>query len=186
MKRKREKVQVLLVVSLVLRYLFLLLIGITLFYSDIFYNFLLILTIYPLNFLLNFFYSSTIIGNKILMDSFIIELVPACIAVSGYFLLLILNFTTSIPVVKRVKSLLFLFFALLLANILRIFILSLLIINNFAYFDIVHKVTWYTLDIILVAAIWFFGIYKFKIEKIPVYSDFKMLLLNLKTPVKYK
>ena len=48
------------------------------------------LTIYPVYFLLSLFLDTSLIGNIILIGEFPIELIPACIAGSAYYLLLIL------------------------------------------------------------------------------------------------
>lgn len=150
------------------------------FNSSIIYNIFLNLTIRPVNILLSFFYDSIIIGNSIIINSTLIEIIPACVAISAYFLLFILNFTTSMPARTRVKSILFSFSILLIINILRIFILSILFLNKYAYYDIVHKTFWYLLSILIVIGIWFYSVYLFKIKNIPIYSDFKSLIKDIK------
>ena len=97
-----------------------------------------------------------------------------------YFLLLVLNLTTPIKLKNRIKLLLFSFTALLIINVLRIFILSILFIEDYAYFDVVHKFLWYFLSMVLVLIIWFVSIAIFKIREIPVYTDFKTLIKNIK------
>ena len=159
-----------------IRYISLFIITLVLSFSSIFYKIFLILTIYPVNFILGFFYNSSIAKDTIVMyntaNTLSIVLIPACIAVSAYMLLLILNLTTEIHWKKRIYSLIFSFFSLLFVNIARICILSLLFINNYSSFDIVHKLFWYFLSIIFVVCIWFISVYAFKIKKIPVYDDF--------------
>ncbi|GAF92595.1 unnamed protein product, partial [marine sediment metagenome] len=73
------------------------------------------LTIYPVYFLLNLFFDSSLIGNVVLVeDCFPIELIGACIAGSAYYLLLILNLSTpKIKFQKRV-NMIFLSFIFLL------------------------------------------------------------------------
>ena len=64
-------------------------------------------------------------------------------------------------------------------NIVRIVIFSILALNNFSYFDLAHAFLWYAGSTVLVAAIWFANIYIFKIDKIPVYSDFKRIIKDI-------
>jgi len=109
-----------------------------------------------------------------------ITLIPACIAGSAYLLLLILNLTTPLKPLQRAKSIAFLFISFLLLNIARIFIFILLLINNFAYFDIAHKITWYFSSIVLVILLWFANVYLFKINSIPFFTDAKSLLRQAK------
>jgi len=165
-----------------LRYLFLLIISWLFFFSDIAYKVLLLLTIYPLNFILNLFYTSNIVGNFIYLnnskEAFILEIIPACVAVSAFFLLLALNILTSISLRKRIYSIIFSLLALLIINTLRIFILSILIVNHNSYYDIVHKTLWYVLSIAIVIGIWFLTVRIFKIKSIPAYTDIKFLLSN--------
>lgn len=130
------------------------------------------LTIYPVYFLLNLFFNSSIIGEKIIFEHIRIELVNACIAGSAYYLLLILNLATP-KIKKRLKLIVMSFLIFLILNILRIFFLSLLLYFNADFFDITHKVFWYFFSTIFVVTIWFFQVKKFKIKNIPFYSDIK-------------
>jgi len=165
---------------LFLRYLLILVIGLISAFTTWFYEFLLILTIHPVNFLLNLGYSTVLVGNTITIGTDIIEIIPACVAVSAYFLLLILNLTTPMGLKTRFKSLLFSLLALLIVNILRIHLLSLMFLNNAASFEIIHKLFWYILSTVFVVAIWFITVYLFKIKEIPAYSDIKYLLKTIK------
>lgn len=167
------------VLNMFLRYVFLLAVALVISFSGIFYLFLLKLAVYPVSFLLNILagIDSFVVNDLIIADSAtIIQLIPACVAVSAYFLLLILNLTTQMSAKKRIYSILFSFALFSALNIIRITVLSLLLINDFAYFDIVHKITWYSLSIILVAGVWFMSVYLFGIKNIPVYSDFKYII----------
>lgn len=163
-----------------LRYMSLLVIGAFVSFTTWTYSFLLLLTIHPINFLLSLTYTTDLIGNSLLIQGYNIQIIPACVAVSAYFLLLILNLTTPMPVKIRVKSLIFSLLALLLVNILRIYMLSLMFLNNATSFEIVHKLFWYILSTVFVVAIWFLTIYLFKIKEIPAYSDIKYLIKSLK------
>lgn len=134
------------------------------------------LTIYPVVWLLKLFYETSLSGNFIIINlKTVIEIIPACIAGSAYLLLLILNLTVSMKFLKRIYSILLSFLLLLILNILRIFLLSILYHNNFTYFDITHKFFWYFLSTVFVIGIWFFIVKIFSIKEIPVYTDFKEL-----------
>lgn len=161
--------------NIFLRYVVLLVILLISSFSKVFYDLFLKLTIYPVSWLLNLFYNSSVLKSIIFVNSYSIELIPACIAVSAYLLLLSLNLTLSMPLRKRIYTLLFSFALLLVVNILRIFIFSLLLINNYKYFDQLHEFFWYFLSILLVIGIWFLTAYVFKIRNIPIYTDFKSI-----------
>ena len=100
----------------------------------------------------------------------------ACIAGSAFYLLFILNFSTpKIKLKKRFLILLMDYALFLMLNIMRIFMLSLLLIKNSAFFYLTHLIFWYVISIVLVVAIWMFTIRMFKIKEIPFRSDFKEL-----------
>jgi exosortase/archaeosortase family protein len=158
--------------NLFLRYLLLVVFGI---FLSIFYKVFFPLTFWPVYYLLNLLYTVSLSGNVILISGLGIEIIDACIAGSAYYLLLILNLTTSMKPGKRAYSLLFSFFSLLILNILRIFFLSILFVEKSAFFDFTHRLFWYALSIVFVAVIWFLAVKIFKIKKIPAYSDLKAL-----------
>lgn len=166
--------------NLVFRYISLLVIAIIFSFSDIIYNFLLLLTIYPTNFLLNLFFPSIVYGNNILIQSQIISIIPACVAVSAYLLLIILNLTISLKPLTRLYSILFSVLCLLIVNILRIVIFSLLLLQDFKYYQEIHMFFWYILSTIFVVGIWFLTAYLFKIKNLPIYEDFKQLINKAK------
>lgn len=161
-------------IDILIRYLILILIAFPNLY--IFYLIFTPLTIYPVYFLLNFFFNASLINNIILINEIPIELVPACIAGSAYYLLFILNLSIpNIKIKKRIKMIAFSFTSLLAINILRIFFLSILTINNSNLFDLTHKLFWYLFSIIFVLGIWLFEVKIFKIKQTPFYSDLKFL-----------
>lgn len=164
----------------VCRYLVLLGLILLFSYSSIIYNIFLSFTIYPVNFILNLFYNSAVFESRIFLENSTIEIIPACVAVSAYLLLLILNLTIAMPLKKRLYSLCFSVFSLLILNILRISLLSSLLVEDFVYFEELHKFLWYFLSLVLVIVIWFATAYLFKIKEIPVYSDFKRIIKQLK------
>jgi len=171
MEKKRPDLEV------YIRYIILLILGV---FISIFYKIFFPLTIYPVYFILNLFYSVSIAGKMLVFAEGGIEIINACVAGSAYYLLLILNLTTKIKLKKRIYSILFSISSLLILNILRILFLSILYLNNSVFFDITHKIFWYTLSILFVVAIWFLTVHIFKIKNIPIYSDFKNLKKQLK------
>lgn len=160
------------ILNIFIRYSVLILLGISL---SLFYKILLPLTLWPVYFLLKIFYDVSVSGNILSVAGTKIELINACIAGSAYYLLLILNLTTNMKVKQRFYSIIFSFSSFLILNILRIFLLSILYIKNFVFFDITHKLFWYALSVLFVVGIWFLTIKLFKIKNIPVYSDVKAL-----------
>jgi len=136
------------------------------------------LTVYPSFFLLDLFYDVVLEGIVLNFPEFIanVHIVEACIAGSGYLLLLILSLTTPMKIKKRLQSLLFLFSSFLTINILRIFIFSIIFLHWMTVFNILHMATWYFLSAVFVFVLWIVNINIFKIKEIPVYTDFKFLL----------
>lgn len=164
--------------NLIARYLILLIIGLNLW---LVYLILTPITLYPVYFLLKVFYSSaSVSAGSIFISNYQISLINACIAGSAFYLLLILNLSTHMNSRQRLYSLVYSFSALLILNIARIVILSALFVNNFAFFDITHKLFWYFLSTIFVIAIWFSAVYFFRIKNIPVYSDLKKIRKMIK------
>jgi len=164
-----------------IRYLLVLLAGL----KDLFVFYLIFtpLTVYPVYFLLSLLYPSTVSGTEILVGDYSIKFIEACVAGSAYYLLFILNLTTKMELRKRILSLLYSFFAFLILNIARIFLLSTLFINsncNFFVFDIIHKFFWYFLSTIFVVAIWFSEVRIFNIKTIPFYSDLMFFVESIR------
>src|SRR3989344_5152255 len=108
-----------------LRYVILLLLSI----SNIYLIYLIFtpLTVYPVFFLLNQIFHNAILQENAISfgDGMIIRLIPACIARAAYYLLLILNLSTPMKKITRVKSITFLLVSFLFLNILRILAFSL-------------------------------------------------------------
>ena len=164
---------------LLLRYLILLLLVFSL---PIIYKILTPLTVYPTGFLLRLFYPVVIYKDYFIIKniSTMVEIISSCVAGSAYLLLLIFNLSVSMNLKKRIYSILFSGVSLLILNILRIVFLSVLLVNDFKYFDLTHKFFWYILSTVFVVAIWFLTVKIFSIKEIPVYSDFKYLLDNIR------
>jgi exosortase/archaeosortase family protein len=162
------------------RYLLILLIVLFASFSSKFYEVMLVLTIYPVNWILSIFYTSAVYSNFIFLENISLEIIPACVAVSAYILLLILNFLTQMNLKKRFYSIFFSMTLLLFLNIIRIVFLAVLLVNEYAYFDAVHKFVWYFMSLVIVVGIWFLTAYLFKIKNIPFFTDIKSLLNNYK------
>ena len=170
MKRDAQKI-----IDVIIRYSILLVIGIL--GTPFFYSIFTFLTIEPVYLLLNIFFNPSLISNIIIINNLPIEIIGACVAGSAYYLLLILNLSMPrIKLGKRIMLLLFSFSLLLILNILRIFLLSVLYVSQFSLFDIAHKLFWYIGSIVFVVGIWFLSVWIFKIKEIPFYSDIKSLL----------
>src|SRR4030042_5015777 len=166
---KKEKA----IIYILIRYFVLLVLGI---FSSLFYLIFFYLTILPSYFLLKLFYEVSLSGSVLKVAGLEIGIVSACVAGSAYYLLLILNLTTEMTAKQRVFSLFFSLFLLLTVNILRIVLFSALLVEDYAYFDLLHRLFWYFMSISLVVVIWFFTAWLFKIKRIPLYSDLKTLL----------
>ena len=186
-----------------LRYSLLLIFGL----GNLFIFYLLItpLTIYPVLFLLNQFYGASLISGAngpiceissnlpsfiqniacikttIFFNDYYANIIPACIAGSAYYLLLILNLSTPMNFSKRIKSLFFILGLFLLLNIVRIFSFALIFVNkNYEIFNIAHVASWYFGSTILVVLLWFANVYLFNIKTIPIYTDIKTMINQIR------
>lgn len=160
--------------NLLTRYILLILLGLGPFF--LIYKIFTPLTVYPVYYVLNLFYNATLSETNILINSHTIKIIPACIAGSAYYLLLVLNLTTKMNIRKRIYSIIYSTLLLLILNITRIIILSVFFINSLSFFDLTHKVFWYGLSTVFVVAIWFSQVKIFNIKNIPIYSDLNGLI----------
>ena len=161
--------------DLALRYI--LLLGVVLSNNIPFYFLFTSLTVYSVYFLLELFFNASLVSNIIIINKLPIEIIGSCIAGSAYSLLLILNLSTKgIKLTKRIGILLFSFTIFFVANVLRIFLLSLMFVSGEPLFEITHKLFWYIGSTIFIVGIWFLSVKLFKIKEIPFYSDIKHLL----------
>jgi exosortase/archaeosortase family protein len=127
------------------------------------------------SFLLSFISETTSYQNIILFNTHIIQLIPACIALSAYYLIFILVFSTKgIYWKQRIRILVFSCFIFLIFNVLRIFILVLVL--HAPFFNALHVFLWYFISTLAVFLIWILNIKLFKIKKIPIYSDVRYLI----------
>src|SRR3989344_411609 len=179
MKKKRLKeLKTGFFVDILIRYAILIILALPNFW--LFYFVFTPLTVYFVYFLLNLFFNASVSGTTInIIDYVPIEIIGACVAGSAYYLLSILNLSTpNINLQKRVKMILFSFFFFLIINVLRIFLLGILLVNGSSFFDITHKLFWYIGSTLFVVGIWFAEVKCFKIKEIPFYSDIKLLYKN--------
>lgn len=163
------------ILSLFLRYFFLLIVALP--SLNTFYFVFYPLTIYPLVFIFNLFFTASLNNNFIFIQehNLTLTLISSCIAGSAYYLLLILNMSVpDISTRKRIFMILSSFSALLILNIFRIFLLVL--IFRTSLFELTHQITWYFLSTVFVVLIWFAEVKIFKINSIPIYSDIKYLI----------
>ena len=160
--------------NIVIRYFILALIAIPGF--DLFYMIFLPLTKYPVFYLLSIFNNPVILGNTIFILDKSIEIVGACVAGSAYYFLLILNLSTAnIIYLKRIRMIFFAFIIFLGINIARIFLLSIMYLNDSQFFDFTHKLFWFLGSTLFIVVIWFVQIKNNKIKSIPFYSDLKFI-----------
>ncbi len=161
--------------AIFLRYTIMFLIALPNFW--IFYTIFTPLTVQSVYFILNLFFEVFLTGNIIILNGQIpIEIIPACVAGSAYYLLLILNLSIfKIKLSDRLKMISLSFLAFFVINVLRIFILSTMLLSNFTLFVITHQIFWYVMSTAFVVGIWFWEVKLFKIKEIPFYSDFKFL-----------
>ncbi len=151
-------------------------------FNNLFYSVLGPITLYGSYFLTSIFYEASLKGDILQVSGFDLKFIPACAAVSAYLLLVILILLTKDIGFKRGIAVL-LIGALMIyaANLIRIEILIWLLVNKgLDYFKTLHLFFWKVLASIYVAFVWVFLTRLFKIKEIPLYSDLKYLLLNLK------
>src|SRR3989344_4274176 len=158
---------------LVVRYLTLVVLGI--FGLKLFYAAFSPLTVYPVFWVIKIFDGSALLigGNLISFGSFYVSIISACVAGAAYYLMLILNLSTSMSVKTRVKSLVFLLMAFLLLNIVRIIVFVGFLVSGYSYFDLTHRFIWYFGSTLLIVLLWFGNVWLFKLQEIPIYSDLK-------------
>jgi exosortase/archaeosortase family protein len=162
-------------IYLFIRYLILIIFGA--FNLWIIYTVFTPLTIYPVFGILKFIDSGTslLISNVIVFRGVDAQIIPACVAGAAYYLLLILNLTTPLRITKRLGNLAFILITFLALNILRILIFIALAASGSPYFDSAHQLVWNFGSTLMVVALWFLGVYIFKIQSIPIYSDIREL-----------
>ncbi|MEK6846803.1 MAG: pacearchaeosortase [Nanoarchaeota archaeon] len=191
--------------EVLLRYLILLILGIGNLF--IFYTVFTPLTVYPILTVLDNMYGAELLrgditkacdlltninapsfitnaacmNTTIFFKGYFASIIPACIAGSAYYLLLILNLTTSMEKRKRFYNIIFIIFSFLLLNIIRIITFAVIFANKgFEIFNLAHAATWYFGSTILVILIWFSSVMLFKIKAIPIYTDVKTIINQIR------
>lgn len=165
-------------ILIMLRYIILLILVLN---SYLIYKIFTPLTIYFTVIFLKLFYPVIFFGDQILINQTkIIEIIPSCVAGSAYVFLLILNLFVAMKPKQRIYSILLSFSLLFILNILRIIVLSILLVNDFKFFYLTHKLIWYVLSTLLVVGVWFLTIKIFKIKEVPVISDIKYFIKDIK------
>ncbi len=140
------------------------------------------LTVSPVYWLLKKMYADTVLlgTTTLYFQQNYANIVEACVAGAAYYLLLILNLTTPMPLLKRAKSITFILVVFLVFNILRIVIFARLLVNGADYFDSAHQITWYFGSTVLVIVVWFVNVLLFDIREIPIYTDVKSLMQEIR------
>jgi exosortase/archaeosortase family protein len=113
----------------------------------------------------------------------VIEIVPACVALSAYILFSILILSTKdLRLIKTLKFLIYGSLAILIINIIRIDVLIYaLIFMGSRLFEPVHLLFWKVLSGVVVVVIWIYLTRKYNITEIPIYSDVKYLINKIKS-----
>ncbi len=191
--------------SVLLRYSFLLLLGLGGLF--VFYTIFTPLTIYPVFRTLDAIYGAELLrgditkacdiltnlnapgiitntacmNTTIFFKGYFASIIPACIAGSAYYLLFILNLTTPMEKKKRFYSLIFLSFLFLILNVARISIFAAIFASKgFEIFNLAHAATWYFGSTVLVVLIWFSNVIIFKIKGVPIYTDVKTIINQIR------
>ena len=113
-----------------------------------------------------------------LINEVIVKFVPACAAISAYYLLMLLVLLTmDIKPVVRLKMFFLGSLLILLINIFRI-ILLLIILSHYNYnlFESVHMFFWTLIGSLFVAMIWIFLVKRYDVKSVPIFSDLNYLL----------
>lgn len=134
-------------------------------------------TVYPSHFIIDLFYNANLINGSIFIENYVINFIPACIAVLAYALLFFLIvLTKDINFKKGLKLFGLGSLLILIMNIIRIDILLFILVEfGDNMFDKVHLLFWNFISGAYVALVWIFLVKKFKIRTIPIFSDLKEL-----------
>jgi len=169
---KPKKAEDILLFFIFLRYFFVSLLVVT----NLFSFFLPLLTTKASFYLINLISPAEIYENIISFQSHSIAIIPACVALSAYYLLLILNLATPMPLKTRIFALAYSFILFFIINIIRISFFSFVLTLSQNIFNTLHFAIWFAFSSLIVVLIWFSEVSIFKIKGIPGYSDIKFLL----------
>lgn len=150
--------------------------------KGLFYTLFTPLTVTPVYLIFQALYDDVVrFGpTTIFLKGYYASIIPACVAGSAYYLLLILNLATPMKRGKRIACIGYIFILFLIANILRIVLFGILLTKGYQYFDITHLATWYIGSTLLVALIWFSAILVFGIRDAPVLTDLQALIQDIR------
>jgi len=167
------------VLNLITRYLSILILGLGNLY--ILQKILTPPTIHTTNWILGIFTETILTKNTIRTNSLTLQIIPACVAISAFYLLIFLILSTAdIKTKTRFYAACSAIAILFILNITRILIL--IPMASSPYFNTVHWLFWHLISTVFVVATWFTIIKLYKIESIPIYTDIKYL----KGLIKYK
>ena len=144
--------------------------------TNVFSFFLPFWTIKASFYLINLISPAKLYENIISFEGHSVAIIPACVALSAYYLLLILNLATPMPLKKRIFSLSYSFILFFIINIIRIAFFSFVLTFSQNLFNTFHFAIWFAFSSLIVVLIWFSETGIFKIKGIPGYSDIKLLL----------
>ena len=121
-------------------------------------------------------------GGILMVGGTQIQFVEACMATTAYYLLALLILTTKdIGLKKSIKMFLIGSLLIFTMNLLRITLLVMVVVNmGLDWFNAIHMIFWYIVSTFYVLLVWIFLIRFYKVKNIPVYSDVKYLLNELK------
>ena len=155
------------ILGLFARYISLILLGLGNLY--IIYAVLIPLTISTLNIIISFFTKPLITENIIHVGAIGIEIIPACVAGSAFYLLLILILSTADTKPEtRTRAVITAIVTLFILNIIRILIL--IPMAGSVHFETAHWIFWHIISTIFVVVIWIgvVKIYKIKLKHITI------------------
>jgi exosortase/archaeosortase family protein len=169
------------VLGILIRYFILLLVAFLNVKYNLLYEIFTDLTVLPVKMILELIYPylqyipaydcPAQIAPALVLKGYYACIIDACVAGAAYLFLLLLNLSTPMHAVKRVKSIVFLIATFLILNIIRIVAFIMLVTVGYKYFDFVHELTWILGSTILIIAVWFLNVWLFKIKSIPGYTD---------------
>ena len=160
------------IINIFSRYIAILILGAANLY--IIYKVLTPLTIHVTNIILKIFAPTTLAGDIIHFQEATIQIAPACVAGSAFYLLLALLLSIgNVKFQTRLKAIGTAVLILFVLNVARIIILAFLITTS--NFELIHWIFWHLVSTIFVVATYITTIKIYKIKSIPVYSDFKYI-----------
>jgi len=143
--------------------------------SSILYSILLKGTFYGLFLSLDSIgYAPINLFPSIRIENELLTLIPACIALSAYYLFFILSLTSGGAPFRRLLALILSGIILLFfGNLARLVLLAYILLEfGIPFFEQLHLLIWGIGSTIYVVMVWFFLAWHFRIKKIPIYSDF--------------